>query len=279
MNTLQVPLLTLGAGNMAHAIITGAQSSGLLADHLVGALDPSADRRPLFPSAFAEPTQAVEWLLASPSARPLVMLAVKPQILPAALPPLVEALSKANAPACTFVSILAGTRIETIEAMIRPDDRIIRVMPNTPAQIGLGMSAIANDNHPDADDLARVRQLFEAVGEVIEIPESMIDAFTAVAGSGPAYSFYLAEGMAKAAESIGFTPEQASTIVRQTILGSATLLTNSTDTPAQLRSKVTSKNGTTYAATTTLDAHCVMEAIVAAITAARDRGIELGNEG
>ncbi len=279
MNTLQVPLLTLGAGNMAHAIIAGAQSSAILSDHLVGALDPSADRRDLFPNGFAEPTPAAQWLSSSTSTRPLIMLAVKPQILPAALPPLIEALIQSKASACTFVSILAGIRIDSIRAMIRPDDRIIRVMPNTPAQIGLGMSAIANDNAPNEDDLTRVRQLFEAVGEVIEIPESLIDAFTAVAGSGPAYSFYLAEGMTKAAESIGFTPKQASIIVRQTILGSATLLTNSTDTPAELRSKVTSKNGTTYAATTTLDEHGVMEAIVAAITAARDRGIELGNEG
>ncbi len=206
----------------------------------------------------------------------MILLAVKPQILCDALPPLIDALTEANAPACTFVSILAGTRIKTIETMIRPDDRIIRIMPNTPSQIGLGMSAIANDNQPEPDDLACVRRLFEAVGQVIEIPESMIDAFTAVAGSGPAYIFYLAEGMMRAAESVGFTREQASHIVRQTVLGSATLLDRSDEMPGELRAKVTSKNGTTYAATTTLDEHGVMDAVVAAITAARDRGVELG---
>jgi len=142
----------------------------------------------------------------------------------------------------------------------------------------LGMTAIASDNDPEASDLNNVRILFEAVGEVIEIPESMIDAFTAVAGSGPAYLFYLAEGMMRAAESIGFSADQASTIVRQTILGSSQLLTQSADSPSELRAKVTSKNGTTHAATTTLDKLGVMEAIVAALTAARDRGRELASE-
>ena len=151
-------------------------------------------------------------------------------------------------------------------------------MPNTPAQLGLGMTAIANDNTPDPTDLDNVRTLFTSVGEIIEIPESLMDAFTAVAGSGPAYLFYLAEGMMHAAESIGFTKDQADTIVRQTILGSSQLLTQSPDTPGELRAKVTSKNGTTYAATTTLDQKSVMDAIVAALTAARDRGRELASE-
>ena len=276
MDTLESPVLTLGAGNMAHAIVSGAQSGGMLDTDLVGAIDPNADRRALFTHAFAHPAPAVEWLVGCGGGRPLVLLAVKPQMLGDALPPLVESLSTLDAPPCTFVSILAGTRVETISGMVRDGDRVIRVMPNTPAQIGLGMSAIARDNGPDPDDLTRVCRLFAAVGAVVEIPEGMIDAFTAVAGSGPAYVFYLAEGMMRGAESVGFTTEQAGVIVRQTILGSSTLLDRSDELPGDLRAKVTSKNGTTYAATTTLDAHGVMEAIEAAIAAARDRGEELG---
>ena len=276
MKTLESPLLTLGAGNMAHAIIAGAQRSGTLDPSRVAALDPNPDRRALFEHGFDSPPGAAKWLSEQQGARPLVMLAVKPQMLNDAFPPLIDALCEHRAPACTFVSILAGTHIETIKQKARPDDRVIRVMPNTPAQIGLGMSAIANDNKPDPDDLMRVRRLFEAVGQAIEIPESMMDAFTGVAGSGPAYIFYLAEGMMRGAESVGFTREQASTIVRQTVLGSATLLDNSDELPGELRAKVTSKNGTTYAATTTLDEHGVMNAIVKAIAAARDRGVELG---
>lgn len=278
MKTLKAPILALGGGNMAHAILAGAIQAQELTDGQVAVIDPNEDRRALFANAFEGPGDASEWLASQPDHRPLVLLAIKPQMLREALPPLIEAMQAAQVPPCTFVSILAGSRVETIGSMLREGDRVIRVMPNTPAQIGQGMTAIASDNQPDPDDLLQVRALFEAVGEVIEIPEALLDAFTAVAGSGPAYLFYLAEGMMRAAESIGFNTEQASTIVRQTLLGSAGLLTRSSDTPGALRARVTSKNGTTYAATTTLDDHKVMDAIVAALTAARDRGVELASE-
>jgi pyrroline-5-carboxylate reductase len=277
MKTLEAPILALGGGNMAHAILAGALEADRLTSHRVGVIDPNESRRALFEHAFDSPSAGIHWLTGLQGSRPLILLAVKPQMLRDALQPLIESLQACDAPACTFVSILAGTRVETIQSLVRSDDRVIRVMPNTPAQIGLGMTAIANDNNPEPQDLTNVRTLFGAVGEVIEIPESLMDAFTAVAGSGPAYLFYLAEGMTRAAESIGFTPDQANTIVRQTLLGSSNLLTRSEDTPGELRAKVTSKNGTTYAATTTLDEHRVMDAIVAALTAARDRGVELGN--
>lgn len=277
MKTLESALLTLGGGNMAHAIISGALRAGVLDESLVGAIDPNADRRALFANSFEHASAAANWLEHTTNdSRPLVLLAVKPQMLHDALSPLIDAMNECDAPASTFVSILAGTRVETIAQMVRPIDRVIRVMPNTPAQIGQGMSAIANDNDPDPEDLRQVHQLFESVGAVIDIPESLMDAFTAVAGSGPAYLFYLAEGMMRGAESIGFDRSQASAIVRQTILGSAMLLNDSDQMPEDLRAKVTSKNGTTYAATTTLDRHNVLDALVEALNAARDRGVELG---
>ncbi len=276
MNTIQAPILALGAGNMAHAILSGAVRAGWLNPDRVGVLDPNPGRRVLFQHAFAEPKHACDWLTRHADTRPIVLLAVKPQMLSEALPPLVRSLRDFGAPGCTFISILAGTRIERIVSAVRSEDRVIRVMPNTPAQIGLGMTAIANDNAPDPHDLEQTRAIFEGVGKVIEIPEALLDAFTAVAGSGPAYLFYLAEGMIRAAESLGFTPQQAGLIVRQTLLGSSSLLAQSDDMPSELRARVTSKNGTTHAATTILDDRQVMDAIVAALTAARDRGVELG---
>lgn len=278
MTTLDTAVLSLGAGNMAQAILQGAQDAGALEEHRLAVLDPNADRRALFTHAFHSHEDAARWINAQDGEVPMILLAVKPQMLREAIEPLREALRAQGCRPCTWISILAGSRIDSIHSLVREEDRVIRVMPNTPAQLGLGMTAIATDNDPDPRDLDRVRTLFQAVGEVIEIPETLMDAFTAVAGSGPAYLFYLAEGMMRAAESIGFSADQANTIVRQTILGSSQLLSGSTDSPGDLRAKVTSKNGTTYAATTTLDDQGVMDAIVTALTAARDRGRELASE-
>jgi pyrroline-5-carboxylate reductase len=278
MKTLDTAVLSLGAGNMAHAILQGAQGADAIEENQLAVLDPNADRRALFTHAFHSHEEAARWINAQDGEVPMILLAVKPQMLREAIEPLREALRAQGCRPCTWISILAGSRIDSIHSLVREEDRVIRVMPNTPAQLGLGMTAIATDNDPDPRDLDRVRTLFQAVGEVIEIPESLMDAFTAVAGSGPAYLFYLAEGMMRAAESIGFSADQANTIVRQTILGSSQLLTQSPDSPGDLRAKVTSKNGTTYAATTTLDDQGVMDAIVTALTAARDRGRELASE-
>lgn len=278
MTTLDTPILSIGAGNMAHAILHGANRAGVLDPDQIAVLDPNFDRRALFTHAYDSPGDAIRWLIDQPGESPMILLAIKPQMLRDALPPIVESLRDQDCPACTWVSILAGSTTHTIQSLVRTEDKVIRVMPNTPAQLGLGMSAIANDNQPDPEDLNRVRTLFESIGKAIEIPESLMDAFTAVAGSGPAYLFYLAEGMMHAAESIGFTKDQADTIVRQTILGSSQLLTQSPETPGELRAKVTSKNGTTHAATSTLDENGVMNAFIAALTAARDRGRELASE-
>ncbi|MCH7873254.1 MAG: hypothetical protein IID33_16280 [Planctomycetes bacterium] len=166
--------------------------------------------------------------------------------------------------------------------------RVIRVMPNTPARIGQGMTAIAMGCGAQAGDDALAQAIFAAVGEVVSIDETLMDAFTAVAGSGPAYVFYLAEAMSAAAVRLGFNQKQADLIVRQTIAGAGNLMVASVDeqtdptgqtgvplSPAALRAAVTSKNGTTYAATTRLDELGVMEAIITAVRAARDRGREL----
>jgi pyrroline-5-carboxylate reductase len=118
--------------------------------------------------------------------------------------------------------------------------------------------------------------LFRAIGDTVEIDEQLMDAFTGLAGSGPAYVFYLAEGMLNAAQTMGFDEAQAIKIVRQTIAGSGLLLARSDELPSELRARVTSKGGTTAAGTGALDQASVMDAIERAIIAARDRGEELG---
>ncbi len=277
MQTLQIPLLFIGGGNMAHAIIDGAQRAGGLDPKRVAVLDPNADRRSLFEVSFDDPGQAVAWLKGEGVRGCGVVLAVKPQMLGDATGGLRGLIANAGLTPM-IISILAGTRSERIAEAMGEGARVVRVMPNTPASIGMGMSAIAGSDSSTEEDVEIAKALMGGVGETVEIDESMMDAFTAVAGSGPAYVFYLVEAMTKAAVSLGFDAESARTIVEQTVIGSSELLKASDEDAAGLRSKVTSKNGTTYAATTRMDGLGVMDAITAALTAARDRGVELASE-
>jgi pyrroline-5-carboxylate reductase len=269
-------MLFLGAGNMAHAIISGASAAGTL-DHpqAVAVLDPDQSRHQHFQTPFADPAAALAWLGSHAAPASTIVLAVKPQMLGSAVAPIRAILDQLPEPPLV-ISILAGTRIAQIEQAFNNQARVIRVMPNTPAQIGLAMSAIAPNASAAESDLALAIQLFSSVGQTITIDESLMDAYTALAGSGPAYLFYLAESMTQAAEQLGFDADQAQLIVRQTLLGSASLLSQSTEPPSDLRAKVTSKNGTTQAATDSLDESGVMESIIAAIHAAKERGEELG---
>ncbi|MFG0284155.1 MAG: pyrroline-5-carboxylate reductase family protein, partial [Phycisphaerales bacterium JB039] len=156
--------------------------------------------------------------------------------------------------------------------------RGIRVRPNRPAQGQRGISASARGAGAGAGDESIASALLEGVGETVEIPERLMDAFTAVAGSGPAYLFYLAEGMLNAAVRIGFEQEVADRIVRATIAGASALLEASEEPASELRARVTSKGGTTAAALAIFDEARTQETIIAAIRAARDRGAELARE-
>jgi len=278
MQSIQIPLLFVGGGNMAHAIFTGACASGVLEPARVGVLDPSADRRCLYENGFESASDAMDWLLGQCDDGCGIVLAVKPQMLGAATADLEPTIADSGLEP-TVISILAGTRSDRVLDAMGSGCRVVRVMPNTPAQVGLGMSAIAGSGSSTETDLELAERLMSGVGDVVRIDESMMDAFTAVAGSGPAYLFYLVEAMTKAAVSLGFDDAMARRIAEQTVIGSSELLRASEEDAAVLRSRVTSKNGTTYAATTTLDEREVMEAFVHAMTAARDRGVELGREG
>ncbi len=305
------PLLFVGGGTMAQAIICGAMNRGALDPSRLVLVDPKPARRAVF-SAMGVSTHesinsAVEALhrIESKPGDGQLLLAVKPQMLgevAAELAPLIEGESR------VVISILAGIRSDRIADMLGSSVerrgggngagngagngggskvRVIRVMPNTPARIGQGMSAIAMGCGAQSGDDALAHAVFAAVGEVVLIDESLMDAFTAVAGSGPAYVFYLAEAMSAAAVRLGFNQEQAELIVRQTVVGAGNLMAASAaessgtpdarSSPAALRAAVTSKNGTTYAATTRMDELGVMEAIITAVRAARDRGRELAD--
>ena len=259
---------------MTHAIISGAIHANSVQKEAVAVLEPNTSRHPLFANAFSNAEEAISWL-ASFNKPSVILLAVKPQMLDDATKPFSPLITKLPSQPL-LISILAGIKINQIHKALSPLDHIIRVMPNTPAQIGQAMSAIAASPESTQSEINLANQLFSSVGKAINITEDLMDAFTALAGSGPAYLFYLAEAMLDAAIQLGFDKHQAQTIVRQTLLGSSMLLDQSPDLPAALRQRVTSKNGTTEAATNTLDESGTMDALIRAIHAARHRGAELG---
>lgn len=265
------PLAVIGGGSMAEAIVLGAQRSGVLAGPVCVA-DPNADRRAVFERALASAAEAIAWLEAQPGDG-AVLLAVKPQMLEAVGQELSDRVGDR-----LVISILAGSRSERVRSAMGGVCRVVRVMPNTPALIGRGTSAVSLSSSASAADGDAVEALFRGVGDVVvRIDESLMDGFTGVAGSGPAYVFYLAEAMERAATEVGLPAEDARAIVAETIAGAAELLKQSGEAPGALRARVTSKGGTTAAATGLFDEAGLTEIVVRAITAARDRGRELGS--
>ncbi len=282
MRTSRLPLAIVGGGTMAQAIVRGGIDAGVLDPRLVGIIEPDPSRRDVFRAwgvrAVKKPDELVAWLAAIDTAEApgQILLAVKPQSLPEVGLQFRPLLSQSDEGERTVISILAGTPTSRIRAALGASTAIIRVMSNTPAQIRKGCTAIAlGDGAVEDDDVFAV-DIFSALGRVVRIDESLMDAFTAVAGSGPAYVFYLAEAMTKAASEVGFDRDTATWVVRWTIAGAAALLDTTDQPPETLRMAVTSKGGTTAAAAAVLDQAAVMDSFVRAIKAARDRGIELG---
>jgi pyrroline-5-carboxylate reductase len=173
---------------------------------------------------------------------------------------------------------MAGVSIASIERNLGAGKRwkVIRTMPNTPMLVGEGMVAMSPGANASADDLAATRKLFEAAADVIEVREELMDAVTAVSGSGPAYFYFLVEQMIRAATELGLTPEQATKLAIKTATGTAKLLAMATETPQELRRRVTSPGGTTQAAIEHMESRGLPQTIVDAIKAAERRGRELG---
>ena len=261
---VQVDLAIIGGGNMGAALLGGLLDSGVFDAAALAVVEVAAARRDELSSLF--PTVRVEE--AVPRCVGAV-LAVKPADTPAA------AGAAAGAGATRVLSIAAGVRLASIEAAVGSGVAVVRAMPNTPALVRLGACAIAAGATATRDDVAWARGILEAVGTVDEVEEVALDAFTGVAGSGPAYVFLVAEALIDAAVGEGLDPGMAERIVRQLLLGSAALLDREGD-PARLREMVTSPNGTTAAGLDALAEHDLRGAFAAAVRAATQRSRELG---
>lgn len=203
----------------------------------------------------------------------IILIVVKPQDVPVVLADISDVVK----PEAVVVSLAAGVRTSTVEAALPAGAAVVRAMPNTPALVGEGMFGVSAGSAVPAERLEAVVALLSCGGLVEVVDESAQDAVTAVSGSGPAYVFYLAEAMIDAGVAAGLDPAAARVLTTQTLVGAAKLLSSSPDvSPEELRRRVTSPNGTTFAATATFDEHGVDVGLRAGIAAAAARSAELG---
>jgi pyrroline-5-carboxylate reductase len=261
-------LVLLGCGKMGSALLEGWLNGGLDPAE-IAVLEPSPSSRLV---DLARAGLVLNGLL--PEAPAIAVLAVKPQAMSAALP----SLATLGGGATLFVSIAAGTPIRAFEAALGAETPIVRAMPNTPAAIGCGITALVGNGASSAEHLAIAAQLMQAVGQTVVLPdEGMMDAVTAVSGSGPAYVFLLIEALAAAGEAEGLAPGLALELARATVAGAGALAESSAKPPAELRVDVTSPGGTTAAALAVLmeESHGLPPLLRRAVAAAAARSREL----
>lgn len=258
----------VGGGNMASAILVGLRKKHPRLDcHIIEPFAPAREKLATLGATVHEAASRAAVVGAD-----AVVLAVKPQVLKQVCAELLPCLKGE-----LVVSIAAGTRISTLTRWLNGHERIVRTMPNTPALIGQGITGLFAPAFVAAEDVATATELMQSTGVVVAVDsEVMIDAVTAVSGSGPAYVFHWIESMLAAAEGVGFNAADARTLVLATLKGATALAETSDESPTVLRERVTSKGGTTAAALAVINQRGVQQALVDAVRAARDRGIELG---
>ena len=258
----------VGGGNMASAMLAGLRKKHPTLDcHII---EPFAPAREKFSGSGVTVHEIAS--RAAVDGADAVVLAVKPQVLKQVC---VEVLPCLNGE--LIVSIAAGTRISTLSRWLNDHTRIVRTMPNTPALIGQGITGLYAPSVVKAEDVATATELMQSTGVVVSVQsEAMIDAVTAVSGSGPAYVFHWIESMLAAAQGVGFSAADARTLVLATLKGATALAEASDESPSVLRERVTSKGGTTAAALAVINERGVQQALIDAVCAARDRGAELG---
>ena len=257
---------TIGAGNMAEAILRGLLRAGMAPDALHAA-DPAVERRQRMRELGV---RATESNLEVVQASELVVLAVKPQQLEAA------AATLPRDGGTLYLSIVAGATSAALHRLLGAGARVVRSMPNTPALIGAGITAVASDTGAEPADLERACAVLRAVGAVVQVPESALDAVTGLSGSGPAYVYAFIEALTEAGVREGLPVATARALSLETVHGAARLALDSGEDPARLRERVTSPGGTTVAGLAALEHGGFRAAILAAVRAATARSKALG---
>ncbi|MEW9898182.1 pyrroline-5-carboxylate reductase [Chitinivorax sp. PXF-14] len=261
----------IGGGNMATALIGGMLAQGFEPADLT-VIEPSGDKRAELQASFGVHTQAA--LAGGLPACDVILLAIKPQSMKEVAGELAGKIGGQ-----LVISIAAGIQVSSLASWLGGHDNIVRVMPNTPALVRAGMSGLFAPAAVSEASRAVAERILKAVGDTLWLAdESMMDAVTAVSGSGPAYVFYFIESLMEGAAKLGFNRADAKQLAYATFNGAVKLALDSQDDAATLRTKVTSKGGTTEAALKQMEAAQVKAGIVAGIEAANTRGQELGKE-
>lgn len=260
----------LGGGQMGEALVRGVIESGLVSADAVMVAEPFAERRSYLEETYQIKTTDKPDELAANCA--VIIIAVKPQVMEPVLSLYINHLTTDH----LVISIAAGVTIGQIEQGLGSDMRIIRVMPNTPALVLAGASALSGSGNVGKDDMEIGLRIFSAVGTCVETPESMLDAVTGLSGSGPGYVFTFLEAMIDGGVLAGIPRPVAEQLALQTLYGSAKLALESGEPAAVLKGKVTSPGGTTITGLHVLEEAGLRGAVMSAIEAATDRSRELG---
>jgi pyrroline-5-carboxylate reductase len=270
-------LLIVGGGKMGSALLGGLLTSGWVTPEQVAVSETSAERREELEQEFpgVRVIDAPEGPVAAAAAdadaddRAGTVLAVKPDVAEGACRVL-------GAVGVTRVlSIVAGIPCLRLETALGGQPSVVRAMPNTPALVRSGVTAISGGSHATSADLAWAEEVMGAVGTVVRLPERLLDPVTGLSGSGPAYFFLVAEALIESGVQMGLTREVSRTLVVETMLGSATLLAQTGEEPAVLRAMVTSPAGTTAAGIRALESRAVRSAFMEAVAAATERSRSL----
>lgn len=267
----KVRLALLGVGNMGEAVLAGSLRAGIHPQN-ISAAEPSLGRGKAIQQRYGVTVTASN--VEAVDGADVVIVAVKPRDVA----PVLREIGQAITPHTVVVSVAAGLSTEFLESHLPAKTSVVRVMPNTPAAIGAGMSAVSAGKFTTNYEVALVMAVMAGTGEMMEIPEAYQAAAGAVSGSGPAYMFYVLDALAEAGVAVGLPRHLAARLAVQTMLGSARLIAETGEHPALARERVSSPGGTTVQGLLALDQAGVRAAFIAAVEAARDRTDEISEE-
>ena len=259
----------IGCGNMGSALISGTLSSGLISKDKVLVTDIRPERLEYIRER--EGISITEKNREAVEKSDVIVLAVKPQVIGKVLSEIRDVVTGDK----VIISIAAGITTGFIEEALGKEVPVVRVMPNTPCLVKTGASGISPGKYAGEEEETIAEEMFRGVGIVVKVPEQMLDAVTALSGSGPAYIFYIIESLIEAGMEMGLSEDDARKLVSQTVLGAARMFVETGESPQVLRAKVTSPGGTTEAALKYLEEKGFQKILIAAVKEAAKRSKEL----